>query len=98
MNKRQRKKMMKKRYWYGFDLSSQPDQTVYIPDTVLHHLYTKLHQQLNDVGFLDRIEHNILYGTGTEKPVGMFTERERWFIDKKRTGAIFKAAIRNINT
>jgi hypothetical protein len=75
MNKRQRKKRLnKKSYIIGIDLSTQPDMTAYIPASVLEKIYKGIEQQLNKNGFLDKVEQMILHGTSTNESKGMIKE------------------------
>lgn len=72
MNKRQRKKRLKKQgYIIGADLSNQPDQTAYIPTTILHHIFSSTLKENGNCKLMDKEEHRNIYGRGIRKPIGL---------------------------
>lgn len=54
----------------GIDLSNQPDQTTYIPNSLLHHIYAHIKEDAGTQRAIDAAEHMMLNGIGIEKPTG----------------------------
>jgi len=61
----------------GIDLSNQPDQTAYIPHSLLHHIYARIKEDAGTQRAIDAAEHMILNGTGAKKTIGFTNEREK---------------------